>query len=951
MTGRTQRGTPAESGIASRRRVVVQASLLLTVLLLLAAPPVHGQYLYGKNKVTYNHRDWKVLKTEHVDIYHYPDEENLVRYVAPLVERTFIEFEERFDVDFEKRLPFVFYKTHYAFQETNILPQIISEYTGGFTDLMKGRIAVPFTGSYGDFRHVARHEMVHAFMLEKIRVVMKEAGKYTYPPPPLWFIEGMAEYFASSPQNTKSHMFVRDALVHDRLLPLDQLWRIQGSFMMYKQGEAVINYIASSFGEEAIVKILENWWMSDQFTLVLKSTINMDLVELSDAFIKQAKRRYYPSILHSQFATDIGEQLTPRGTFHSRPTVTSDNSGKTRLYSLYARDWVINVCEVAIGGDGAFKSRVIVEGSRSSDVESIPAFRSRLEAFGDSLLFVAKSKSRDVIYIWDRTRRKKVAQFSFKGLTLLSSPTISGDRKKLAFSAIDKMGSMDLYLYNLETEELTQLTDNEFSEDEPDFHPTRDELLFVSDRAARGRQSHTGIYKIDIATGEIEAMTSGWYSDSNPDWSPDGRTFLFTSNRDGALNIYHHRGDSIVRQTNVLGGVTSPAFMPDGRGFVAEVYSDQQFLLFKFPLKNGYGTPALVARADSVTVGWHNVDDTDVQYETSDYQLQLGIDFVAAGVSFSPEFGEVGNGAQMVLTDVLGNHRIFLVAGNTSEGFDNFWRRMNAAVTYVNLSRRLHYSLAAFHLNNTRRDPVSVGVTERRYGGSVGVSLPLDLFRRVEAALVLQQFERGFSFDDLSAPLSESFLGTIFLTYVSDKTLWTIGGPLTGWRWYVRGGRTHDFLDRGFSSTSAHVDVRRYFKITSRIVFANRFHYNSVWGGSQQLFYLGGPWDLRGYDFRQFIGRTTYLFNTELRFPLIDRFALDFPFGKLEIPMFRGAIFTDVGKVTRFIVDSDLLGSVGVGAEINLGYAPVVRVNWTRQTDFRTISARTRWELFIGYNF
>jgi outer membrane protein assembly factor BamA len=359
----------------------------------------------------------------------------------------------------------------------------------------------------------------------------------------------------------------------------------------------------------------------------------------------------------------------------------------------------------------------------------------------------------------------------------------------------------------------------------------------------------------------------------------------------------------------------------------------------------------LVAREDSVTVGWHDVDETDYEYETSDYRIKWGIDFVAAGVSFSPEFGEVGNGAQLALSDILGNHRIYLVAGNTSEGFDNFWRRMNAAVTYVNLSRRLHYSLGVFHLNNTREDPVALGVTERRYGGSVGVSLPLDMFRRIEAFLVLQQFQRGLTFDATEAPLSESFLGTVFLTYVSDKTLWTIGGPLTGWRWYVRAGRTHDFLDRGFSSTSTHFDVRRYFKITQRIVFANRFHYNSVWGGSQQLFYLGGPWDLRGYDFRQFIGRTTYLFNTEIRFPLIDRFALDFPFGQLEIPMFRGAVFMDVGKVTRFIVDSDLLGSFGAGAEINLGYAPVVRVNWTRQTDFRTISARNRWELFIGYNF
>jgi hypothetical protein len=932
--------------------VVFQAALLVVALLAITPAGLSAQYLYGKNKVTYDRRNWKVLKTEHVDIYHYPSDVNLVRYIAPLIESTFAEFEERFDLEFDKRLPFVFYNTHYAFQETNILPQLVSEYTGGFTDLMKGRIAVPFTGSYGNFRHVARHEMVHAFMLEKIRLVMKEAGKFTYPQPPLWFIEGMAEYFANSPQDTKSHMFVRDALVHDKLLPLDQLWRIWGSFMMYKQGESVLNYIATSFGEDAIIQILENWWLSDKFSLVLKQTINLDIYELNAAYMKNVKRRYYPSILHNQFATDIGEAITPRGTFHSRPSITRDNGGVNRLYSLCAEDGVVNICEVEqyVDDRGNFRRRIIVKGARSADVESIPAFRSKIEANGDTLLFVAKSKNHDVIYMWNRVRRKKVAQFRFDELTLLSSPTLSHDRTKLVFSAISKSGSMDLYMYRLDTEELEQLTDGAFSEDEPDFHPFRDEVLFTSDRGAMGRRDHTRIFKIDLDTREITAVTGGWYADSNPNWSPDGESFLFMSDRDDAFNIYHHRGDVIVRQTNVMGGVTSPSFLPDGSGFVAEVYTNGQFILFEFPVKNGYGTPALVARDDTATVGWRHVDEGDYQYEESDYRMQLGIDFVAAGVSVTPEFGEVGNSAQMVMTDVLGNHRFFMMVGNTSEGFDSFWKRMNAAVSYVNLSRRLHYSLGLYHLNNTRADPMVFGVTERRFGGAVGLSFPFDRFRRIEGSIVVQQFERELSFDT-SGLTDNTFLGTVFMTYVSDKTLWTIGGPLTGWRYYFRGGRTHDFLARGYDNTSAHVDIRKYFKITSRIVFANRFHYNSTWGSAQQWFYLGGPWDLRGYNFREFIGRTTYLFNSEIRFPLIDRFALTFPFGTVEIPMFRGALFMDAGKVTRFIVDSDWLGTLGLGVELNLGYAPVIRVNWTRQTNFRTISPATGWELFIGYNY
>jgi outer membrane protein assembly factor BamA len=148
-----------------------------------------------------------------------------------------------------------------------------------------------------------------------------------------------------------------------------------------------------------------------------------------------------------------------------------------------------------------------------------------------------------------------------------------------------------------------------------------------------------------------------------------------------------------------------------------------------------------------------------------------------------------------------------------------------------------------------------------------------------------------------------------------------------------------------------HIDIRKYLKLTDRILVAGRFINRDSWGGDFQLFYLGGPWDLRGYDFREFAGKSVFLFNTEVRFPLIDRFALSFPFGNLEMPIIRGSLFFDAGKATRFIEDTGWMGSIGAGVELNLGFAPVIRVNFTRATDFDTISSSTKAGLFIGYNY
>jgi outer membrane protein assembly factor BamA len=70
--------------------------------------------------------------------------------------------------------------------------------------------------------------------------------------------------------------------------------------------------------------------------------------------------------------------------------------------------------------------------------------------------------------------------------------------------------------------------------------------------------------------------------------------------------------------------------------------------------------------------------------------------------------------------------------------------------------------------------------------------------------------------------------------------------------------------------------------------------------------------------------------------------------------MFRAALFFDAGRTSRnqfSIFDTNWLGTLGTGIELNLGFAPVIRVNFTWPTDFDTISGDAGFELFIGYNY
>ncbi|MFH1755776.1 MAG: hypothetical protein ABIA59_08755, partial [Candidatus Latescibacterota bacterium] len=679
-------------------------------------------------------------------------------------------------------------------------------------------------------------------------------------------------------------------------------------------------------GRDAITKIFDSWWVGNRFSIVLKYTINMDIEELNDAFMRSIKRQLYPAILSATFAPDVSTQLSRPHTFHARPTVGTGKNGEYTVYSLCAELGVINICSMSPKADGEVGHRSLIKGRRSSSIESIPVFRSKMEVIGDTLLFIAKQKGKDALMLWSIADKKRIRSASFEHLSMISSPTMSLDRTRIAFSAIDTTGMLDLYVFDFSDESLRRLTNDYHIEEDADFHPTKDVILFSSDRHGTRDDKRKAIFALDLRTGLIEQRTNGEFRDSQPEWAPDGNSFLFVSDRDGTSNIYLYQDGVVGKQTSVLGGVFSPSCKPDGDAFVVNGYYDGEFHVFEFPLKRESARrEAVVAPVDSSAGSWQTTED--FAFTTKDYQMKLGLDFIGAGIAFDPNFGELGNGGQLLFTDILGNHQLYFFFANSSEGFDDFWRRLSGGVTYVNLSHRLNYSIGVFHLSSYFSNFFTLYRSERRYGVSVGASYPISMFSRLDGSLVLRKIERETEFASISLDLTKSTLGSTFLTYAADNTLWTIGGPLTGTRYYVTAGNTIDFESKGFESTSLIFDARKYFKITSRVLLAERFVTRNSWGGDLQLFYLGGPWDFRGYDFRKFVGRSTYLLNSELRFPLVDRLNLYLPFGTIEFPMLRGSVFFDVGKTSRYILNTDWLGSFGAGVELNLGFAPVIRLN------------------------
>ncbi len=96
-------------------------------------------------------------------------------------------------------IPIITYASHNDFQQTNVSLSHIDEGVGGFTELFKNRVVIPFTGSYHDLRHVLYHELAHVFMFDIVYGgLMESVVRQAYMNPvPLWFAEGLAEHVSA----------------------------------------------------------------------------------------------------------------------------------------------------------------------------------------------------------------------------------------------------------------------------------------------------------------------------------------------------------------------------------------------------------------------------------------------------------------------------------------------------------------------------------------------------------------------------------------------------------------------------------------------------------------------------------------------------------------------------------------------------------------------------------
>src|SRR6188472_996573 len=95
------------------------ACLLAFLVCVAAVVPAEAQY-FGRNKVQYKDFKFEVLKTEHFDVYFYPEERDSATRVGRMAERWYARLSHIFGHQMQSRQPLMLYASHPDFEQTNV---------------------------------------------------------------------------------------------------------------------------------------------------------------------------------------------------------------------------------------------------------------------------------------------------------------------------------------------------------------------------------------------------------------------------------------------------------------------------------------------------------------------------------------------------------------------------------------------------------------------------------------------------------------------------------------------------------------------------------------------------------------------------------------------------------------------------------------------------------------
>ena len=816
------------------------------------------------------------------------------------------------------KIPYILYATQREFQTQNVFQ--VTESVLGVTSPEDLKMTVPYFGDHSRFIEVSTHEMVHQFHIQKMQDLAGPDGTSAIEALPLWFIEGIAEYYSKGGIDVETDLFLRDLLWNpdpDRHYQVVSFGddRYRGYIPTYKLGQARIAFVAEEYGPEAIQAFIERAGSEARpaapqergFAGLVHRVLNEPIEQVDARWRAWLKRRYYAAYLEARL--DLPGVRVLQKLPGEPEAFTASPGGEVVLYRAIDRER--GRADLVLADPRSPGAAVRVASDDRPGMESFHPVDYGVMALGEHLLaFSAQDGIGDRLYL--RTYRHiparpgKPARFSLGKLRTLdvrppsgdrfvtiADPALSPDGTEIAFVGVAAEGQQDVYLAPVDRpSRARRLTGDFFAKKDLAWGPSG--IVYASDATEHGRFN---LFRLDPATGERTRLTTAPVTDRHPAPQPDG-SVLYSSDAAGKPDLWELRDGRIRQLSDFSTGLHSPQGTASGRAILASTFHAGRFRLvqvFRLALLDGPWREVAPAAGEPLPIPEAQLPGQPQAYRPlSARNWRPDAGFLYGGGSAA---GVAGRAAAL-FSDTLRDHVLFFDVSVLGS-----FTYTEATALYEDRSHRTGLVLGAFHYVQQQIDSLDLNLAyiQRDYGVTGALRYPLDRYRRFEVELSVGATERYCLTD---------FTGQVVL---NCGGLQNAGSPYASTAdWRQRNGGTNLNLSPvfryGYDSVRYHptagpvdgssllvelgggwlpsrqavhgfarLDAERYFQIVGRSRFWTRLALGTSFspGGRSKLWerswWLTAADNLRGFgpgDEAFLIGTHYYVANAELQVPL-----------------------------------------------------------------------------------
>ncbi len=524
---------------------------------------------------------WWTITTEHFIIHYHDGENDLAQRVAKDAEQALEKISRRLGHMPQGRIVIVVTDfTDSANGSSTVLPYNLVNVIAALPDDMS-----VLNDMDDHIRILITHELTHTVHMDTVaglpHWINLVLGRTIYPngAQPGWFTEGLAvqtESALSSAGRIRSslfRMYLRTAALADRFSTLDEMGGVPRKWPQattwYLYGGFFVQHISESFGYKSLSRLsakMGSMLIPWSLNLVAKDVLGENYPQL----FKQWRKKVYSQAQESlskirRAGITAFTPITSKGQIQWAPKV-SPGSSQILYFSAPADGWP---CLRLVGTDGK-DDRCLLEVNSDGGACFLPD--------GNKIIY-SQVEIEKQFYAYSDLFSLDLESGDTRRLTLglrAHEPDVAPDGRHVVFVA-NQLAKNRLMILDLQTLKSTTILESDARHQyyTPKFSPDGSSVVFSRTRHDGGRE----IFLMDLQSQRLKQLTSGRFMDIQPSFLPGGKTVIFSSDRTGIYNLYsvEIRSGQMRRLTNVVTGAFQPCPSPDGHGIAFTIYGPDGF--------------------------------------------------------------------------------------------------------------------------------------------------------------------------------------------------------------------------------------------------------------------------------------------------------------------------------------------------------------------------------------